>query len=100
MYQAYRKENKFVFDVPLYEEFTSSEDMDYADKELDFINVATLKKIVNASSEFEQDVIRLRILGYSQKKIADKLGVSQANISRVIKKFKLKYEEMRKLYDR
>lgn len=95
LYQTYRKENKYTKEIPIDEDYAFTDDCKIEDKELDLINVANIKSLVQTLPKKEQEIVRLRLLGYSQYRIAEKLGLSQSDISRRLKNIRIKYERMR-----
>lgn len=99
LFQVYRKENKYLTDLPLDREYQSNHMKENEELQLDIINAANIKSLINTATDLEKEIVRLRLLGMSQAKISKHLGMSQSQVSRAINKLKFKYDEMRNVYD-
>ena len=49
-----------------------------------------------ALTEEEEEIIRTRVAGWSRTKQADKLGMSLSTVDRIIKRLKVKYDNVQK----
>lgn len=57
------------------------------------IETLTIKEFFSKLSERDKLILRLKISGATQKEITERVGLSQAYISRIIKKLKKQYKE-------
>lgn len=109
----YRKKRKYLSDVSLQEELPGQEDIRIEDRLADSItsnfaesfveNIAnmeavarTVSNILNTFNTRDRFVMLLKIAGKSQQEIADRIGISQAYISRLEQRYEKRLNEKAK----